>query len=258
MMWKKGVKYHNISPIMKIKKIAKISYVADYSGTDQTQKFYPMDATSEKCEAILGNDKENFYIYERLADYKKFVCKRITTKVKNFLVHRIVRTKIGEGDKAVVQEDKITITDPTIYFFRDSDGDGYPGGTTAGQFEEYCKKKCIRGCWDGWHWTTNFRTKHERKMNNCTALRAKMANMAQTSKNQLLKVLGVEPIDYGDNATLNDVHSCKFGIGREAIFPVAWFDDATSILGKTERTVSDHVTFDMCSWITIRCFRKVM
>jgi hypothetical protein len=51
-----------------------------------------------------------------------------------------VRIKIGDGVDITVQEDKITFMDPIMYSYRDTDGDGYPGGTGNDEFQESCKK----------------------------------------------------------------------------------------------------------------------
>ena len=63
----------------------------------------------------MGTQDENYFVYEHLADFKVMTLKRVTTKINNFQVHRIVRTKIGTGDDAqVVSNEKKTLTSSLI------------------------------------------------------------------------------------------------------------------------------------------------
>lgn len=257
MMWKKGRRNHNISSTLKIKKVLKINTKFETTKTTNGPKIQDIASIAEKGESFLGNNVENWYAYEELADYKGLVLKRITTKIKNFQVHRIVMTKIGTGPKAQLQEDKVTITDPIIMFYRQTDGKTYPGGITGGQFEEICKKKCIRSCNDGWYWTTKFRNKHDRKMTDAQKLRSLMLDMSSNPmRGTVLQTLGAENRGFDPN-DYDDVHSMKFAIAREQAFPPDWYTKSGILGGTIERECIDFVTFDMVTWITIKLFRKV-
>lgn len=235
----------------------KMSTMQGYTKQAFGQRFQDFSTLSETATAIVGNTNENYAVYEDLADYKKLAAKKIVTKLKNFQVHRIIRTKIGSGPNAHLQEDKITITDPIIYFYRAKGAGPYPGGMAAGEFEELCQKKCIKGCNDGFWWMTKFRSKADRKLRDASVFRNVMNDTANAGTRQdVLKALGVLSKGY-DSADLADVHSCKFGIGREAIYPQEWYESAGSLLGDTVRDVTDYITFDMYTYISFRCFRGV-
>lgn len=253
------MKKHNISRIMRIKHIEHMNWDVNFKASKNEAQISGFDSISEKMYALLGTELENYYVYEHLSDFKKFVVKRITTKLDDFQVHRVVRTKIGTDDDAPVQEDKITFTDPLIYFYRDKDGDGYPGAFLKNQFQEICSKKCIRSCKDGWYWTTNFHNKSDRKMADVGQLRGVMKNPGTTNtRMQLLSYLGVEPNEYGSGLTdLESQHSCKFAIGRDVPYPTTWYNDAASLIGPVSRDVTDHITFHMTTWITLRAYRGV-
>lgn len=62
----------------------------------------------------------------------------ISTRIDNFQCHRVVTTTRGTGPKAEWHEDKVTFTDPIIYFFRDKSGWGQPGAFAKRERESLC------------------------------------------------------------------------------------------------------------------------
>lgn len=123
-------------------------------------------------------------------------------------------------DKAVGWTgDKITYTDPIIYFYPETYGKAEPSTFTASankdDFLELCKKKRISHCKDGFYWTTRFPTKGERKIVDTEELRKLFdgSNARTITKDRLLTTLGVGP--KGDTADVRDINYMKFFIGRE-------------------------------------------
>lgn len=256
MMWRKGRKNDNISPLIRIKKIIHVGGRVDFTAAKFVPELIDYKVEANKLVNLLGNDQENYIDYENLADYKKCLLLRMSTRLDNFQVHRIVGTTIGTGVKAVYHEDKITFTDPIMYFYRDTTGDGYPGAivnNANGDFIELMKKKCIRGCKDGWYWTTRFPTKTERKFVPANTLRSLMQNRTG-GKDAFLTTMGV--ISRSSNGSVADQHSMNFVIARQTPYGKDWYKDK---MGQDSivRQVADHITFDMTTYITVRGFDHV-
>lgn len=150
---------------------------------------------------------------------------RMSTRIQTFQCHRQVETNYvtGTGDDKAVgwTGDKITYTDPIIYFYRETYGKPEPGAFTASankdDFLELCKKKRISHCKDGFYWTTRFPTKGERKIVDTEELRKLFdgSNARTITKDRLLTTFGVEP--KGDTADVRDIHNMQFFIGRETM-----------------------------------------
>lgn len=259
-MWKRGRKHGNISKLMKIRVIMPYTLKFEYKGSDpKLAKWAKVDGN--KATALLGDDEENYETYQRLMDYSTFTVKRISTRIQNFQLHRQVETTYQQGENWGWFEDKVTYTDPIIYFYREKYGRGLPGafGPTATEhaFMEISKEKCIRSCRDGWYWSTNFRSKNERKMVDTEVLRKlidRNTPIANLTKDQLLEKLGVE--SKNDAGTYVDQHACEFTIGRGPQYSKEWYDSKQSTsVATVNRYVRDFLNFEMVTWITVRCFR---
>lgn len=215
-----------------------------------------------KAALLLGDQHENYKAYNRLKEFSSFVLVRMTLKLDNFQVHRQVETNYTQGPNSGWLEDKITFTDPLIYFYRERFGRGPPGALGPGaadhSFKEISRKKCIRSCKDGWYWTTTWPTKTEREMVDTTVLSNMMDGtqaLAAISKNQFLNMMGAKSKQ--DDGGFDDQHDCKFWIGRDAPYPKDWFTNHQSkIVGSVERFCSDYVSYTMTSYVTVRAFRK--
>lgn len=120
-----------------------------------------------------------------------------------------------------------------------------------------CKKKRISHCKDGFYWTTRFPTKGERKIVDTEELRKLFdgSNARTITKDRLLTTLGVGP--KGDTADVRDIHNMKFFIGRGLQYAKAWFDGKQStVVSQVNRFVRDFFTFDILTYVTVRCFRQ--
>lgn len=262
MMWRKGKKLGNVSNLLRFKCLIPWSIKLVYDSGNYQSKFTTCDGNTGAM--LLGDDEENYDSYLRINNYSSFCLHRMSTRIQNFKIDRKVETRfVNAGDKSVGwTEDKMTYTDPIIYFYRDKYGRGLPGafGTqaTKNAFIEVSKKKCVRSCKDGWYWTTNWPTKKERKMVDTSVL-SNLVNRTTSmglnyTKDNLLDALGA--ISKQEDGSFKDQHDCKFTIGRAMQYPSQWFDGATyTDVSDVKRSVTDWVSFDMISYITVRCFR---
>lgn len=259
MMWKRGRKSGNVSGLLKMKVITPFTIKFDYSGGAKLAQWSKNDANL--AHALLGDGQENYYTYQRLQDYSTFCVERISTRIQNFQLHRRVETTYQQGENWGWFEDKVTYTDPIVYFYREKYGRGLPGAFNAGAsnhaFMEISKEKCIQNCRDGWYWTTEFKTKNERKMVDTEILRKmidRTTPLTGMTKNQLLEKLGVEPKN--DAGTYDDLHNCEFVLGRGPQYAKEWYDGKQShSVSTVNRYVTDFLNYDLVTWITVRCFR---
>lgn len=90
---------------------------------------------ANRAKFLMGNKQENYALQLRSQDYSKFSVKRITSKIDHFKIHRRVETnyQTGTGDHKAVGwiEDKVTYTDPELWFYRENFGRGLPGAFTS-------------------------------------------------------------------------------------------------------------------------------
>lgn len=217
-----------------------------------------LDNTTNKVNAFVPSDAECYAQRIDLDDYHSVSIQRISTRIQDFQCHRIIGTTVGTGKDAQYHEDKVTFTDPKIYFFHNSSGEDYPGAisqSTVG-FDEISKVKCIRNCKDGWFWSNNFkRGKVDRKMVEFTpTLRTFIVNQGTTGNTAMpdfLKACGIES-KYGDGS-LKGTHSMQFAIGRDPPYVAAWYKD---VMGQKAiaRIVHDYISFEMVTYITLRAF----
>lgn len=78
--------------------------------------------------------------------------------------------------------------------------------------------------------------------------------MAVITQDRLLTTVGVGP--KGDTADVRDIHNMKFFIGRRPQYAKAWFDGKQSaVVSQVNRFVRDFFTFDILTYVTVRCFR---
>ena len=169
---------------------------------------------------------------------------------------RLVQTNNG----STTTEDKVDITDPIFYYFWDKFGNvpgAIAGGTEAGV--EIMKRRCIRGCKDGFHFTKKFTGKLQRRMVPMAQMRALMADNATKEKwTAALSKMGIQPKTVADtnSMNLNDLFPAKFFIGREFLYPDAWYVQ-TCHGAACNRGVIDWVKFNMSCYVTLQLFRKV-
>lgn len=264
MMWRRGKKHGNISGLIRIKNIQQFNFLYSYDKGVVTQRMVMTDGN--KAPFLLGTNHENYKAYNRLNEFSSFVLVRMSTRIHDFQIHRQVETEFitGAGEEAESHwtEDKITFTDPKIYFYREQYGRGMPGALSPTApdhaFKEISKHKCITGCKDGWWWSTSWPTKGEREMVDTTVLHNMMdgsQSIAAYSKNKLLQELGAKSKQ--EDGQFDDQHDCKFWIGRDAPYPASWYTGKSSAVpASCERYCRDHVGFIMTTYITVRAFRK--
>lgn len=265
-MWRRGKKLGNISRLLRIKCIIPSAVQFTYKNGSNTAAYVHVGANVGN--QLLGDIHENYTTYNKLEVYSNFHLVRMSTRIENFQVHRQVETNYvtGSGEEATNGwfEDKITYTDPILYFYREKFGRTLPGafsgatGVKKHAFLEICKKKCINSCKDGWFWSTNWPTKNERKMVDTTVLTNLMDGTTPMPdsflKDDLLKALGA--VSKNEDGGFEDQHGCAFALGRNVQYPHQWYTGKQSLIATdVERFVRDFVTYDMVTYITIRCFR---
>lgn len=236
-----------------------------YHKDNNKPEFKDWSTVSDRTNAMLGNEKDNRKAYLRILDYQNATLMRITTKIHNFQVHRIIITERGTPPNTTITEDKITFTDPIVYFYRDTTGNGYPPSITdnSGDWTEVAKRKCIRGCKDGWYWSTNFNTKTQRVMVPAKRVADAMLTGATRNANPGLKELltrfGVQrkTYDIDNDAPTRGVHSQGYIIGRGAQYTPQWFGGGLTSAEKVARTVTDYITFDQSVWWTFKLFTRL-
>lgn len=235
-----------------------ITELYSYDKSNASGQVKTMDRLSDRVSGFVPTDAECYAQRIDLDDYHSISIHRISTRIQDFQCHRIIGTTVGTGKDAVYHEDKVTFTDPKIYFFRNSSGEVYPGPISQNNqgFDELCKSKCIRNCKDGWYWSTNFhRGKVDRKMVEFTpTLRTFIVNQSTTGTTTMpnfLKAVGIES-KYGDG-DLKGIHSMQYAIGRDPPYTAAWYSDK---MGQKEisRVVHDYISFEMVTYITLRAF----
>lgn len=265
MMWRRGKKMGNISPLLKIKCIIPSAVQFLYKNGTNSAAF--VHVGSNIGNLLLGDYHENYNVYNKLQVYSNFHLVRMSTRIQNFQVHRQVETNYvtGSGEETTNGwfEDKLTYTDPIMYFYRAKFGRPLPGAFTDGSakkhaFLEVCKKKCINSCKDGWYWSTNWPTKNEKKMVDTDVLVDLMNGttpMPDTyMKDDLLKALGA--VSKNEDGGFEDQHCCSFALGRNVQYPHQWFvGKQSTVATSVERFVRDFVTYDMVTYITVRAFR---
>lgn len=218
---------------------------------------------ADRTNAIFGEKEDNKKAWNQIGDFQNATLQRISTRINNFQVHRIIVTERGAPPNTTITEDKITFTDPIMFFYRDTTGYGLPAVITdnTGNWTEICKKKCIRSCHDGWYWSTNFKTKNERVMVPAQRIADCMTpsyRSAVPSLSKLLNKFGVQRKTY--NAESDDptrgIHSMGFILGRGTQYSPGWFGAGLASTEKVARLVTDYITFDMTTWWTFKLFTR--
>lgn len=270
-MWRKGKRNHNISRVYTIKNIQEMQMRFIYSADSFTAKVVDYKDVVNDHRYFLGNATENYYAWQESQDYKKFTVNSITTKLEKFAIKRIISNDVtmkGTPPTLHYFEDKEDIQDPMVYFYRQGDGQDFPScmldPAQGGNALELCKRKCIKGCKDGWYWTTRFPRKTEHHMVDTSQLRAYMATDTQASAlNSMLKAFGVH--SKSDDALLKDIHDSRFALARPAPFtvdkdsPNNWYNTNTSSTASAvDRKVTDYLTFNMTSYVRVRFFHKTV
>lgn len=159
MMFKKGMRKHTISKTYVVKNIQQCQVRFTYNSQNYNALTADMSSLVDDHRNFIGNATENYYTWQESQDYKKFVLKSITTKIDKFAIKRIIANDVtmkGSPPQVHYFEDKEDIQDPLIYFYRQADGQDFPtvmkDPTKGGHALELMKKKCIRGCKDGFYW----------------------------------------------------------------------------------------------------------
>lgn len=259
MMWRRGRKSDNISNLLRFKVIIPVAAQFTFNRDDPYAKHGKVDGN--KASFLLGDDEENYNSYNKIQNYSSFQLHRMSTRIQNFKVHRLVETEFKVNDEDHWTDDKLSFTDPIVYFYREKFGRGLPGafGSTATKnaFLEVCKHKCIRSCKDGWFWSTKFPTKGERKMVDTSVL-TKLVNrttpIGNLTKDQLLAKLGV--VSKQEDDGIEDIHNCMIAVGRGIPYPNNWYTLKKSAkVSDVLRYVTDYLSFDMITYITVRCYR---
>lgn len=263
-MFKRGRKLDNISPLLRVKNVTRFEISFSWDNGTVGPLWVDMSQHADKTPALFGNQVDNYNTWMRLDDYQNCLLKRISTRLDNFQCHRIVTTTIGTGPKAQIHEDKVTFTDPILYFFRDKTGWGQPGAFSKENFTEVAHRKCFRNGKDSWWWSTNFKTKTERLMVPSGNIRTLLTTAEQKAKPRLvdvLKMFGVQPKLYdaeGTDRSFQGIHSMGYGIGRQCSYNKIWFGGPNTT-DKITRKVTDFITFDSttCTSFTMRAYGEV-
>lgn len=199
-MWKKGRRNGNISRLFTVKKSLSSICVAEFNDDQINPIVFHLENEENDHRNMVGSSLENWFTYNECKDYKMLIIDSITTKLENFQVKRIISNDVTykAGGKTDYFEDKEDILDPELYFYRQSDGGVYPtplqpGSLDTTQAAELMQHKCIRGCRDGFSWTTKFKDKHQRTMVNKQGLIDYMSYPGSAHKwQEFLKAVGVE------------------------------------------------------------------
>lgn len=214
-----------------------------------------------KLRYMLGNNVENYKIYTRLDDYSEFYTKRITTKLCNFRVVRVYRREwldAASKERIYRENTEYDKDNIEILYFRDKFGVGLPGAFTTpsnADWVELCERKIFRSRHHGIYYTTHFRTKNERMLASCAALKTAMkATSTSTTKEDLFPILGLKSKTTSDN--YKDVHSVNVAIGRYDPVPSQYFNDVDHKVA-VKRTIKEYLEFDYITYITVCLSRPV-
>ena len=115
--------------------------IFQYNAKDSKTRVCLFENIGDSYQNFVGDKVENFNTFEEIQDYQKVCLIRLSTRIDNFQVHRIIGTTFEDLDSKEThyQEDKVDIMDPIIYFFREPSGGQLPGAfsvaTTDGDGE---------------------------------------------------------------------------------------------------------------------------
>lgn len=259
MMWRRGRKSKSISPLIRLKNVTTFRHQFNWTAINTADVFADFSQLADKTDVIMPDEKECVNQLKEMQMYKNLQLVRISTRLDNFKIDRIVGTTVGTGPNAQYHEDKVTFTDPTLYFYRDSVGYGISANIKSGDYNDMAKRKCIRDCKDGFWWSTDFKTKTERLLcpaENIINLTKPAIMNVHPRLVDVLKQFAVLPKLYdaeGTDRSKQGIHSMGFGIGRPCPYSKYWFKDGDR---KIERYVTDHLTFTLTSYVSIRGYGR--
>ena len=250
----------NISRSYKIKCITQVNMEFNWDKDNTAGAQSIADNAKSDASLWFGNRYENWEEYKRQDDYENFITERISTRLSDFKVHRIVNTVTTDQDDTVTaEEDKVTWTDPTVWFYRPHNGK-FPGAFTAGTNNdivfEIAKKKCIKDCKDGFWWGKRWRNKSDRIMKSTHTIKQLFENPANVTWANAMNALGILPL--GDDKTYNNQNYMGFSLARQCPYPTKWFnhnmDD--TVYKSQERKVTDYLSCLMTTWVTVRYYNQ--
>lgn len=81
------------------------------------------------------------------------------------------------------------------------------------------------------------------------------SNARTITKDRLLTTFGVEPKGDTSTADVRDIHNMTFFIGRETMQKHGLMENNFSVVSQVNRFIRDFFTFDILTYVTVRCFR---